>query len=138
MESNKITLTKIDFLRLTNLINREKEINKKDQDNLLKLLEELNKAIIVAPEDIDKNVVTMNSVVKFTDLSSKMNIQMKIVYPKDADINKKNVSILAPIGTALLGYKKGDIVEWDVPGGKKRYLINEILYQPEDNGEYLI
>ena len=137
MENNKITLTKIDFLRLTNLINREKEINKRDQDNLLKLLEELNKAIIVAPEDIDNNVVTMNSEVKFTDLSSNKNIQMKIVYPKDADINKKNVSILAPIGTALLGYKKGDIVEWNVPGGKKRYLINEIIYQPEDNGEYL-
>ena len=137
MENKKITLTKIDFLRLTNLINREKEINKRDQDNLLKLLEELNKAIIVAPEDIDNNVVTMNSEVKFTDLSSNKNIQMKIVYPKDADINKKNVSILAPIGTALLGYKKGDIVEWNVPGGKKRYLINEIIYQPEDNGEYL-
>ena len=97
----------------------------------------LNKATIVAPEDIGNNVVTMNSVVKFTDLSSNMNIQMKIVYPKDADINKKNVSILAPIGTALLGYKKGDIVEWSVPGGGKRFLITEIIYQPEENGEYL-
>ena len=137
MKTNKITLTKIDFLRLTSLINREKEINKRDQGNLLKLLEEINNAIIVDPEDIDSDIVTMNSVVKFTDVNSNMNTQMKIVYPKDADINKKNVSILAPIGTALLGYKKGDIVEWSVPGGIKKFLINEITYQPEESGEYL-
>ena len=130
MENKRLVLTQIDFSRLTNLINHEKEIYKRRLDNLQKILEELNKAIIVTPEKIDNNVVTINSVVKFTDLITNMDIQLKIVYPKNANINKKYVSILSPIGTALLGCKKGETVDWNIAGSKKRYLINEIIYQP--------
>jgi regulator of nucleoside diphosphate kinase len=64
--------------------------------------------------------------------------ELKLVYPQNADIRKGYVSVIAPIGTALLGYKKGDVIEWDVPAGKKKFLISEILYQPEANGEYAV
>lgn len=130
MENKKLVLTQTDFSRLTKLINNEKEIYKRRQDNLQKILEELNKAIIVTPENIDNTVVTINSIVKFTDLITNMNIQLKIVYPKNANINKKHVSILSPIGTALLGCKKGETVDWHIAGSKKRYFINEVIYQP--------
>ena len=130
MENKKLVLTQTDFSRLTKIINHEKEIYKRRQDNLQKMLEELNKAIIVTPEKIDNSVVTINSVVKFTDLITNMNIQLKIVYPKNANINKKHVSILSPIGTALLGCKKGETVDWHIAGSKKRYFINEVIYQP--------
>ena len=49
---------------------------------------------------------------------------------------EKGVSILAPIGTAIIGYREGDIIEWDVPGGLKRFRITEIVYQPERLGNY--
>lgn len=130
MENKKLVLTQTDFSRLTKLINHEKEIYKRRQDNLQKMLEELNKAIIVTTENIDNTVVTINSIVKFTDLITNMNIQLKIVYPKNANINKKHVSILSPIGTALLGCKKGETVDWHIAGSKKRYFINEVIYQP--------
>jgi regulator of nucleoside diphosphate kinase len=130
MENKRLVLTQTDFSRLTNLINHEKEVYKRRQDNLQKMLDELKKAIIVTPDEIDNNVVTINSVVKFTDLITNMNIQLKIVYPKNANINKKYVSILSPIGTALLGCKKGETVDRHIAGSKKRYFINEVIYQP--------
>ena len=106
MENRRLVLTQTDFSRLTNLINHEKESYKKRQDNLQKILEELNNAMIVTPENIGNNVVTINSVVKFTDLITNMNIQLKIVYPKNANINKNYVSILSPIGTAFTRSQK--------------------------------
>lgn len=130
MENKRLVFTRTDFSRLTNLINHEKEIYERRQDNLQKMLEELNEAIIVTPEKIGNNVVTINSIVTFTDLITNMNIQLKIVYPKNANTNKKHVSILSPIGTALLGCKKGDTVDWNIAGSKKKYFINEIIYQP--------
>jgi regulator of nucleoside diphosphate kinase len=103
----------------------------------LKLLqEELENATIVEPNKIPADVLTMNSVVKLRYLNNGKSMQIKIVYPEEADIKSQKVSIFAPIATALLGYKKGDTVSWKVNNTPVRVTIDDIVYQPESVGEY--
>jgi regulator of nucleoside diphosphate kinase len=59
-----------------------------------------------------------------------------LVFPDDADIDQNRISVLAPIGTAMLGYSVGDAFEWQVPAGLTRFKVKEILYQPEASGDY--
>jgi len=77
----------------------------------------------------------MNSRIRVRDLASGGRDDVPMVFPGDADIERNKISILAPIGTALLGYRVGDIVEWEAPAGLKRMRIEEILYQPEAAGD---
>ncbi len=100
------------------------------------LAEELLKAEIVDPQKIPRDVVTMNSLVKFRDLSSQEIYMYSIVYPTDADFDNGKISVLAPIGMALLGYRVGDVVEWPVPAGMRRLKVEEVLYQPEAAGQF--
>ncbi len=90
---------------------------------------------MVAPEKIPADVITMNSRVILTDLEDNSNLELTLVYPPDAQGEGK-VSILAPIGTAMLGYRVGDVFEWDTPAGKASLRVDEILYQPESAGVY--
>jgi regulator of nucleoside diphosphate kinase len=98
---------------------------------------ELARADVVDPKDVPPTVVTMNSTVKFRVESSKEEFQMTLVYPKDVDETGRTISILAPVGSALLGLAQGDQIEWPKPGGGVlKVHIQEILYQPERAGEY--
>jgi len=135
MKRNSIIVTQLDYRQLKQLANTGDNRNKSSTINLHRLLMEIDRAKKVKPNRVDPDVVTMNTVLEFTDIDSNTSRQLKLVYPQQADISKGYVSVLAPIGTALLGYRKGDIVEWEVPSGKKRFLIKEIIYQPEANGE---
>jgi regulator of nucleoside diphosphate kinase len=137
MKSNSIIITRKDYQHLKKLTgNGNIPDNERGADNLRKLFIEIERAKKVAPEKVASDVVTMNTVIEFMDLDNNRSRQLKLVYPQQADIRKGYVSVLAPIGTALLGYRKGDIVEWEVPSGKKKFLIKEIIYQPEAHGEY--
>ena len=78
----------------------------------------------------------MNSMVRLKDVDTGEDVIYTLVFPHDADIHHKKISILAPIGTALIGYRAGDIIEWNVPAGVKRLKIEKILYQPEAAGDY--
>jgi regulator of nucleoside diphosphate kinase len=98
---------------------------------------ELARAKIVAPEQIPPTVVTMNSTVKFTVENSNEEFCLTLVYPKDMDAKGGSISVLAPVGSALLGLSKGDQIEWPKPGGGMiKVRIDEITYQPERAGEY--
>lgn len=98
---------------------------------------ELARADIVAPEDVPANVVSMNSTVRFRVESSSEEFRLTLVYPKDMDSSGTKISILAPVGSALLGLSHGDEIEWPKPGGGLvRVRIEEIVYQPERSGEY--
>ena len=77
----------------------------------------------------------MNSKVVVFDTDTREKMTCKLVFPSDANIDEGAISVLAPIGTAILGYSKGDIVEWPVPDGIRRIRIDEILYQPEAAGD---
>jgi regulator of nucleoside diphosphate kinase len=98
---------------------------------------ELERADIVEPRDVPPTVVSMNSTVRFRVASSSEEFTLTLVYPKDMDSSSGKISILAPVGSALLGLSQGDEIEWPKPGGGVlRVLIEEIVYQPERAGEF--
>ena len=78
----------------------------------------------------------MNSQVVLSDLETSEDVIYTLVFPSDADIDAGKISVLAPIGTAILGYRVGDVIEWMVPSGKRRIAIKELRYQPEAAGDY--
>lgn len=91
---------------------------------------ELRRARVVPRPQLPPDVVTMNSTVRLRDLETREEETYTLVYPADADIGKNKLSVLAPVGTALLGYRAGDVVEWPVPAGVSRFRIEEVLSQP--------
>lgn len=101
------------------------------------LEEELARAEIVEPQNLPPTVVTMNSTVRFEVESSSEEFRLTLVYPKDVDASGTTISILAPVGSALLGLSQGDAIEWPKPGGGTlRVRIKEVAYQPERTGDY--
>ncbi len=99
---------------------------------------ELDRATIVEIDKLPQDIVTMNSKVCLKDMDTGKDEIYQVVYPEDADIEQNRISILAPIGTAILGYKVGDIIEWKVPAGFRRLKIKKILYQPEASKDYYL
>ena len=136
MREGTIYLTEFDLKRLSNLLKGIRLWNKKDRDYLTRLEEELERAQTVAPHQIPGDVVTMNSQARVRDLNSNNEMVFTLVYPAEADYERGRLSVLAPIGTALLGYRAGDTVEWEVPGGVRRLKIEQVLYQPEAARDY--
>lgn len=133
---NLIYLTEKDYERLHTLVQIERSNGGRvSTDGLCR---ELKRAKVVASEEIPVDVVTMNSVVKLTELKSGAVMELTLVYPKDADLQKRKVSILAPVATAILGSKVGEEVTWDAPQGKVTYKVEEILYQPEAAGDLFL
>jgi regulator of nucleoside diphosphate kinase len=134
MNKKRIIVNSRDFTKLTQIIN---DTHAHGGNQYLKnLAAELSNAILLDPENIPPDVITMNSKVEFTDVSESGKFVYTIVYPEDADTENGRLSVLAPIGTALLGYRAGDTVTWKVPAGIKKFQIEKILYQPEANGDY--
>lgn len=98
---------------------------------------ELERATIVEPKNVPPTVVSMNSTVRFRVESSSDEFSLTLVYPRDMDSSGDKISILAPVGSALLGLSQGEQIEWPKPGGGVlRVRIEEIVYQPERAGEY--
>jgi len=136
MRSRMIYITKPDMQKLRALIAGVQASSLKTKTNLDKLEKELDRAKLVNPKKVPKDVITMNSQVRVLDIESCEESTYTIVFPSKANIANNKISILAPIGTALLGYRVGDVVEWEVPSGLKRLKIEETLYQPEAAGDY--
>ena len=103
---------------------------------LVGLKQELAYSEILSPEEIPPDVVTMNSKVLVHDFAGGETVTVTLVFPQEADYEQKKVSLLAPIGVALLGRHTGEEISYEAPGGSKRILIKEILYQPEAAKEY--
>lgn len=136
MNDRQIWITTYDMERLDSLINTMKSSSSPKKLDLNQLDKELERAKIVEPQDIPRDFITMNSVVRIKDLESGEEMTYMLVFPSDANIETGKISILSAIGTALIGYRSGDIIEWQVPSGLKRLKILEILYQPEASGDY--
>ena len=131
MESQKIVITKSDFDNLERLVNSLRGVRQHDAHHIEALGQELEKAIIVDKTEVPREVVTMNSRVRVRDLKTRADFVWSIVFPQAASAERNRVSVLAPIGTALLGYRAGDTIEWQVPSGTRRLRILEVEYQPE-------
>lgn len=136
MSDKSIIITELDRQRLIELIVNAQSGEYRGSIYLEKLRGELDRAQVVTPQQVPADVITMNSRVALLDLDSGEEEIYTLVYPENANTAEGKISILAPIGTAMLGYRLGDTFEWEVPAGKRRLKIEKILYQPEAAGDY--
>lgn len=131
VKSKKVVITDADYGRLQRLIESSKGFRHRDAEHLDELEQELERATVVRSGEVPQNVVTMNSRVRVRDLSNGLEATYQIVFPRDADVAKNRISVLAPIGTGLLGCSAGASIECPVPSGMRRFRILKIEYQPE-------
>jgi len=130
VKTGNILITEQDYERLVRLINsRRRSIH--ETETLDALERELERASIVNGSELPDDVVTMNSWVRVKDLDRNHEVAYQIVFPADANAGQNRISVLAPIGTGLLGYRNGDIVEWPVPSGMRRLRIVAVQRQPQ-------
>lgn len=136
MKQRHIYITEFDKRRLEELVAVAEEFGGHARNDLDALIRELDRAQVVPSKDVPPDVVTMNSKVTVRDLKTGEIMTLVLVFPGEAAIEAGKISVLAPVGTAMLGYGKGDVIEWPVPSGIRRLRIEDILYQPEAAGDY--
>lgn len=127
MSGKPIHITQFDLERLRKLLLDAQSTNYRKSEYLERLQMEINRAEVVLPKDVPSDVVTMNSTVCIEDLDTQEEEIYTLVFPENADLAQGKISILAPIGTAMLGYEVGDSFEWEVPAGKRRLRVKRIL-----------
>ncbi len=132
--SSNIHITLVDKERLRDLIEQKRFEAPTDGKALQALEREIGRATVVESQTIEPDVVTMRSRALLTINGEPREIAL--VYPQEADLTGRRLSVLSPIGTAILGYREGDRIEWDIPSGRAVLQIEKLLYQPEASGEY--
>ena len=135
MNQPRIFITTKDAEKLRKLIRKAYHSDYRGSDYLKKLAGEIEKASVVDPDQIPSDVIALNSTARLVDQQTGEEMLYTLVFPEEADVSRGKISILAPIGTAMLGYKLGDTFEWDTPGGTRIIRVKEILYQPEASGD---
>lgn len=129
-----IVISSSDLERLETLLDRPQHASAAGADLLR---QELNRADVRSPQDMPTDVITMNSTARFLNVDSGETREMSLVYPGDADAAAGRVSILAPVGSALLGMAVGQEIDWPGPDGRHlRLRVEEILFQPEATGDF--
>lgn len=134
-KASGIQITRFDKARLMRLL-RSLDAAAENRGEIEDLERELERGDEVESTEVAPDVVTMNSTVRVTDLDANTTHLYTIVFPADADFEKGRISILSPLGTALLGYRAGDVVTWEMPRGTRRLRIEELVYQPEAAGDF--
>ena len=124
-----ILLSNQDLERLERLLDT---VSPEHAPGLDALRRELDRAEVVEPDALPSDVITMNSTARFVEVASGREFELTLVYPDDSHMTHGTVSVLAPVGSALLGLSVGQSIEWPLPGGRKMMLrVLEVLYQPE-------
>ena len=137
VEQTTIYITELDRQRLGKLIELAGERSRRANHlYLARLEEELERAETVAPEKVPADVITMRSRVRLRDLNTGEDMVYTLVFPSEANFDEGKISVLAPVGTAMLGYRVGNLIEWEVPSGRRRLKVEELIYQPEAAGDY--
>ena len=136
MADREIFVTDSDLDNLTNLLAGIGRRDPRDREHIERLEAELERARIVPPDEVPPDVVTMNSEVQIRNLTTGETQVFTLVFPAEANVDQRKVSVLAPMGMAVLGYRVGDVIEWTVPAGTRRLQIERVLYQPEAAHEY--
>lgn len=135
-KTRTIIMTDSDRTKLERLIDSALIDGREHVTYLESLLGELQRAKSVKPQKVPPNVVTMNSTVHLRDLDTGEEETYTLVFPRDADADDGRISVLAPIGTAIIGNSVGDTIEWPVPSGLRRLKVEAVVYQPERAGDY--
>jgi regulator of nucleoside diphosphate kinase len=123
--ASPIVVIEADALRLRSLL-AARESTARDEIHLTELASELERAQLVTPDAVPADVVVMDSSVEVLDLASGERAEYTLVYPAQSDLPRGRISVLAPLGTAMLGYRKGDEIEWQMPGGRRRLRIEKV------------
>lgn len=128
MKTSNIQITESDYNKLRELL---RGLNASEKSTRETLAGELSRAEVTPSDAISPDVITLNSRARLRDLKNRDTLEYAIVLPEYADIEAGRISVLAPLGMAMLGYREGDIFEWDMPGGQSRFLVEKVLFQPE-------
>lgn len=129
-----IIINELDAERIDSLLEKPEFANLSIADELAA---ELQRADMRSPETMPADVVTMNSRVKFRDLNSDIQYERTLMYPGNLTDSAREISVMAPVGAALLGVRVGDTIKWALPGGGDTHIeVLELLWQPESAGEY--
>lgn len=130
---NPIYLTEKDYHRLHQVVLEQRQVN--GPQAVEALGKELKRARILASTEIPADVITMNSRVILRNKSKGDKFELSLVYPREANVSEHKISVLAPVGTAILGCKVGEEVSWPVGNNLIHYEVEAILYQPEAAGD---
>lgn len=127
MREQPLIVTEFDARRLRSLLGAHPQASLRDQEHLLELKSELERALVVDAAQVPPDVVTMHTHVEVLELSTGERKQYVLTFPSEADVAERRISVLAPLGTALLGYREGDEFEWEMPGGVRRLRIERVI-----------
>lgn len=130
-DAGTIYVTHSDRERLSALIEGYRVHGREDPGALQRLEDELDRAVVVDPGEVPADVVTLDSRVLLADLDSGEEILFTLVLPSRANADAGRISVLAPLGMAVLGYRAGDGIEWEVPAGRRRLRVKSVMDQPE-------
>ena len=131
MTTREIRITARDMELLRKLIEDAKWNDPRKRFELKDLEAELDRAVLVDDAHVPDDVITMHSEARLIDVDTGEEMICKLVFPDEANISRMQISVLAPIGTAMLGYRAGDSFAWEVPSGTRTLQVQEILFQPE-------
>ena len=133
MTQPNIIISEQDLNRLETMLEHQPKLT----ETMQHLENELARAVVVAPQDVPANIVSMNAKVLITIVPSIEPTEITLVYPHDFHGEKGQVNILAPVGAAILGLAEGQEIEWPQPDGHTMKIkIEKILYQPEREGDF--
>lgn len=132
----QVIITKQDFNKIHRSITDAKSRNSIKPEEAEKLLAELKSAKIVEQEEVEGDIVTMNSIVKIHFQNNKTTMEFQLVYPGEANIKERKISIFSSVAAALIGYRVGDEIDWLIPSGMTKIVIDEVIYQPEAAGDF--
>ncbi|HPI90586.1 MAG TPA: GreA/GreB family elongation factor [Spirochaetota bacterium] len=135
--NNELLITRYDYGRIMIILEHSKDVLTKEQrKNIVTLKQELHRAHKVSSLDIPSDYVTMNSIFEIKDKEELESRILNLVFPEEANSEQDRVSILSQIGTAVIGCRVGNVINWTTPGGLKKFVIINMIYQPEAAGNY--
>jgi len=137
MPYQDVRVTEVDSRRLQALIDAALRRNERDSSSVAKLERHLLEAEVLPAGRVGPDVVTMNSEVLVTDLDAGETLRFRVVFPRAANAGAGSISVLAPLGMAVLGRRAGEEITWRVPAGARRLRVEAVLYQPERDGRDL-
>jgi regulator of nucleoside diphosphate kinase len=132
---DQIVLTDFDRDRLLGVVKALRPAGHPFRRYVDDLQAEIGRAEIVPRAAVGPDVVTMNSTVRIREARTGEEEQFTLVYPDEADVLEGRVSVLAPLGMAVLGARVGDAIRWKVPAGVRKFTVEEVVYQPERAGD---
>jgi regulator of nucleoside diphosphate kinase len=129
MADKKITISEFDHQRLQEMMAQGRRINFRANKHLRDLQMELDRAEVLPADQVPQSVITMESTARLLDLDTERETEFTLVFPDDADPDENKISVLAPIGVAMLGYREGDEFNWETPEGIRRLRVVKVVNQ---------